>query len=147
MKYHLPIWWTVWWIGAMLLTLGLILLNVVRRQRLARAGEKPEPASLPSLREDLLWGMLVLLGGAVGMGVILWLLEGFHTARALLAAVVLGFVMLFGVAMLLRNGLAPTDVLPLDAPASETAEAADESALEEIAYEQQRLRLGSGPLG
>jgi hypothetical protein len=131
----------------MLLTLGLILLNVVRRRRLARAGEESEPASLPSLREDVLWGVLVLLGGGVGMGVILGLLEGFHTARALLAAVVLGFVMLFGLAMLLRNGLAPTDVLHLDASAPETADAAEESVLEDMAYEQQRLRLGSGPLG
>jgi len=147
MRNHLLIWWTVWWAGAALLVLGLVLFNNIRRRHLARAGEKAAAPSLPSLREDVLWGVVVLIGGAVGMGVILWLLAGLHTARALVVAVFLGFVMLLGVAMLLRNGLAPTDVLHLDTPAPEAADAAEEQALEEIAYDQQRFRLGSGPLG
>ncbi len=114
MKQQLPIWWTVWWAGAVLLALGLIALNVVRRRRLARGADTSTQAALPTLREDVLWGGLALLGGGAGLCVILWLLIGAHTARALLAAAIFGLLMLLGLVMLLKNGLAPNDVLQLD---------------------------------
>lgn len=128
----------------MLLTLGLVLLNVFRRRRIARAADEGERIILPTLREDLLWGALVVAAGGAGLGVILWLLMGAHTARSLLVAAICGLMMLLGLVMLLKNGLAPTDVLRLEdaAPASELpVEALDE---DERAFEQAQWGLYRG---
>ncbi len=121
MAYQLTILWLAWWAGAALITLGLVILNA-RRRRSAQTGDEKAQAALPTLRDDLTWGALILLGGGIGLGVILWLLKDGHTSRGLLAAAIFGPIMLLGLLMLLKNGLAPTDVLRLEAEeASETA--------------------------
>ncbi len=117
----LPIWWAAWWIGATLLAPGVIALNVLRRRRMALAEDEAMRAALPTVREDVLWGLLVLMGGGAGMGLVFWLLASWHTARALLAAAIFGLIMLLGLVMLLKNGLAPTDVLLLDETEPEAA--------------------------
>lgn len=148
MGYYLAIWWTAWWIGATLLSLGLLLLNVLRRQRFARKMDEVERSALPTLREEVLWAVLVLVPGAVCLGIMLLLLPAGHTARSLLVGVVLGLFMLLGLAMLIKNGLAPTDTIrlypamPDSAAASEPEQAAER---QEIEFAQQRLRLRSGP--
>src|SRR5262249_15468962 len=88
---HLPIWWTLWWAAAGALALALIGANLWRRRTLAHTGNSPEVA-LPTLREDLLWATLVLVGGAVGLGATLWLVSGYHTARALFVAAFVALV-------------------------------------------------------
>jgi len=142
MKQQLPIWWAAWWLGTILLALGLVAMNVARRRRLARSADVSMQAALPTLREDVLWGALVLLGGGGGLGIILWLLLGAHTARSLLAAIVFGLMMLLGLAMLLKNGLAPTDVLQLDGEPEEATAA--ESLPEGSQPPDVRWRIGPG---
>ncbi len=115
MAYQLTILWVVWSVGAVFITVGLIVLNIYRRRRMARAGDETPQSALPTLRDDLAWGALVLLAGGVGLGINLWLLRDGHTARVFLVSAVFGLVMLLGLLMLLKNGLAPTDVLRLDA--------------------------------
>lgn len=149
MRQNLLILWIAWWIGATLLSLGLLLLNSFRLRRVARRMDEVERLSLPTLREELLWAALVIVPGAVCMGSILVLLPAGHTARALLVEAIFGLVMLLGLAMLIKNGLAPTDSIglypatPDSAPASEPE---DTILAEEVEYEQRRLRLRSGPM-
>lgn len=114
MADQLKIWWVAWWVVAALLTLGFIVLSVQRRRRIRRSGDEAMRAVLPTWRDDLLWGALTVLGGGVGLGMLLFLLKDGHTARGILASAVFGLVMLLGLLMLLKNGLAPTDVLRLD---------------------------------
>lgn len=114
MGYQLTVWWVIWWAGAALLILGWVVLNARRRRRLARSGDEATQAALPTWRDDLAWGALTVLGGGAGLGVILFLLKDGHTARGLLAAAIFGLIMLLGLLMVLKNGLAPTDVLRLD---------------------------------
>lgn len=114
MSHLITVCWIAWCACAALLAAGLVVLSMVRRRHLARTGDEATRAVLPTWRDDLAWGGLVLLGGGVGLGVILGLLVDGHTARGILAAAVFGLVMLLGLAMLLKNGLAPTDVLRLD---------------------------------
>ena len=149
MRLYLVILWTAWWIGATLLALGLLLLNIFRRRRVARKMDEIERSALPTLREELLWAALVLAPGAVCLGIMLLLLPAGHTARSLLVAAVLGLFMLLGLAMLIRNGLAPTDTIRLYPETPDTAaasESEDVGQLQEIEFEQQRLRLRSGPM-
>ncbi len=106
--------WVAWWVGAALLTLGLFGFNVRRRRRLARSGAEESLLSFPTWREDALWGAVPVVGGGVGLGVLLLLLRDGHTARGFLAAAIIGLIMLLGLLMLLKNGIAPNDVLRLD---------------------------------
>ncbi len=129
MANQLMILWVAWWAGATLLTLGLIVLNARRRKRIIRSGDEATRMALPTWRDDLLWGALAVVGGGVGTGVLLLLLRDGHTARGVLASAIFGMIMLLGLLMLLKNGLAPTDVVrleaqePLGTPAHDTAEA------------------------
>lgn len=106
--------WVAWCAGALLLALGLIVLNARRRRRISRSGDEATRDALPTWREDLFWGGLILMGSILGTAVNLFLLKDGHTARALLVSAIFGMMMLLGVLMLLKNGLAPTDVLRLD---------------------------------
>ncbi len=123
--------WVVWWVGATLLTLGLIVFNVRRRRRIARSGSEESRRTLPTWREDALWGALTVVGGGVGLGVLLLLLRDGHTARGFLAAAIIGLIMLLGLLMLLKNGVAPNDVLRLDQDplASSASDASDSEML------------------
>jgi hypothetical protein len=114
MAQQLMIWWVAWWVGATLLALGLIVLGVRRRRRIARTGDELTVMGLPTWRDDLLWGGLTALGGGACLGVLLLLLREGHTARGFLVSAVFGLLMLLGLLKLLKNGLAPTDVLRLD---------------------------------
>lgn len=147
MGYYLAIWWSIWWAGATLLALGLMLLNAFRRRRLALKLDEIERAALPTLREEILWAALVLFPGGVCLGIMFLLLPAGHTARSLLMAVVVGLFMLLGLAMLLKNGLAPTDTIHLHPATPDPAASESEQAgkLQEIEFEQ-RLRLRSGPM-
>ncbi len=139
MAHELVILWLAWWGGATLLTLGWIVLNARHRRRITHAG-KDELAliGLPTWRDDLLWGALVVVGGGIGLGVNLFLLKDGHTARGILSSSIFGLIMLLGLLMLLKNGLAPTDVLrldvqePLDTPLSG---ASDGEPLERLNYQ------------
>ena len=147
MSYYLTLWWSIWWIGAALLALGLILLNGFRRRRLALKLDEIERAALPTLREELLWAALVLFPGGLCLGIMFLLLPAGHTARSLLMALVVGLFMLLGLAMLVKNGLAPTDTIRLHpaTPDSAAAEPDQAGKFQEIEFEQ-RLRLRSGPM-
>ena len=128
MANQLMILWVAWCAGAVLLTLGLIALNARRRQRISRSGDEETRMALPTWRDDLLWGALVLVGGGIGTGVLLLLLRDGHTARGILVSAIFGMIMLLGLLMQLKNGLAPTDVVrlepqePLDAAEAKPAE-------------------------
>lgn len=148
MGHYLVILWIAWWIGAALLAFGLLLLNAIRRRRVARKMDEIERSALPTLREELTWAALVVVPGALCLGVMFLLLPAGHTARLLLVEVVLGLFMLLGLAMLIKNGLAPTDRIRLypEAPDSAAASEPEQAReLQEIEFEQ-RLRLRSGPL-
>lgn len=134
LRSELPIWWSVWWVGATLLVLCLIALNTRRRRSATLTEDAATRAALPTLREDALWGALVFVGGGTGVAVIFWLVTNWHTARALVAGAIFGLLMLLGLVMLLKNGLAPNDILRLDEE-PETAEAAASSP-EELAQEE-----------
>ena len=153
MVHLLPIWWVAWWLGATLLALALILLNLRRRRPLALASRRMA-IILPTLREDLAWGALVVGVGAVTQGLVLWLMNGGHTARALLVVAFCGLLMLLGLVMLLRNGLAPTDTIWRDPGEIEEAEKGELSFEEyndvnplEISQKHLSIRTGSGGLG
>lgn len=149
MGHTLLILWIAWWIGATLLSLGLLLLNSFRLRRVARQMDEVERLALPTLREELLWAVLVIAPGAVCLGSILFLLPAGHTARALLVEAVFGLIMLLGLAMLIKNGLAPTDSIRLYPATPDTTaapEPEDTILAEEVEYEQRRLRLRSGPM-
>jgi hypothetical protein len=139
MAHELVIWWLAWWGGATLLTLGWIVLNARRRKRLAHAGQDElAVVGLPTWRDDLIWGSLVVLGGGFGLAVNLFLLKDGHTARGVLSSSIFGLMMLLGLLMLLKNGLAPNDVLRLDvqeAPDTPASEAASAEALERLHYQ------------
>ena len=148
MGHYLVMLWIAWWVGATLLALGLLLLNVFRRRRVARKMDEVERSALPTLREELAWVVLVVVPGAVCLGIMLLLLPAGHTARSLLVVAVLGLFMLLGLAMLIKNGLAPTDMIRLYPETPDSAAASEpEQAREfqEIEFEQ-RLRLRSGPM-
>lgn len=147
MGYYLTIWWSIWWIGATLLAVGLIQLNVFRRRRLALKLDEFERAALPKLREEILWAALVFFPGGICLGIMFLLLPAGHTARSLLLALVVGLFMLLGLAMLLKNGLAPTDTIGLHLATPDSAASEPEQAekFQEIEFEQ-RLRLRSGPM-
>src|SRR6185437_12704047 len=139
MAHEVILLWLAWWGGATLLTLGWIILNARRRRRLTHAG-KDELAliGLPTWRDDLLWGALVMVGGGIGLGVNLFLLKDGHTALGILSSSIFGLMMLLGLLMLLKNGLAPTDVLRLDVqepPGTSLPEGASEQPLERLNYQ------------
>jgi hypothetical protein len=129
--------WVAWWVGATLLTLGLIVFNVRRRRRIARSGTEESLRTLPTWREDALWGALAVVGGGVGLAVLLLLLRDGHTARGFLAAAIIGLIMLLGLLMLLKNGVAPNDVLRLDQDPLASA-ASDASESERLHYRNAR---------
>lgn len=147
MGFYLTIGWSIWWIGATLLAVGLILLNFFRRRRLALKLDEIERAALPKLREEILWAALVLFPGGICLGMMFLLLPAGHTARSLLMALVVGLFMLLGLAMLLKNGLAPTDTIRLhpEMPDSAASEPDQAEKFQEMEFEQ-RLRLRSGPM-
>lgn len=153
MRYQLPTWWMLWWFAATILSLVLLLVNARRRRSLAHNPETVGLA-LPTLREDLLWSGLVLFGGALGMGTIVLFLGGAHTARALMAAAIFAMVMLLGLVMLLKNGLAPTDAIRLDANEAgwpENLDPEDQDDLDPLRISQKHLRIrtssgGFGPI-
>ena len=141
MGHELAILWGAWWAGATLLSLGLIVLSMQRRRRISRAGDEAAQAALPTWRDDLLWGALTVLGGGFGLGVILLLLKDGHTARGLLASAIFGMIMLLGLLMLLKNGLAPNDVLRLEAEEptkTPSLEAPDGEGVERLKYHKAR---------
>ncbi len=151
MRYQLPMWWMLWWFAATVLALVLLLLNVRRRRSLANSPETVGLA-LPTMREDLLWSALVVFGGSLGIGIILIFLGGAHTARALMVAAIFAMVMLLGLVMLLKNGLAPTDAIRLDAneagwPEDLEPEAPDDLDPLQISQKHLRIRTGSGGFG
>jgi hypothetical protein len=151
MRTQLPIWWTCWWLGGTALTLIFLLVNVYRRRRLANEPEAIGLA-LPTLRENLLWAALVVLGGAGGMAIILPLLPGAHTARALTVAVIFGLGMLLGLVMLIKNVLAPTDAIRLDASQTiwdDPPDLDDPDDLDpmQISQKHLRIRTNSGGFG
>ncbi len=137
MGHELTVLWLAWWVGAALLTLALIVLNAQRRRRITHADKELPSVALPTWREDALWGVLVVVGGGVGLAVNLFLLQDGHTARGILASAIFGLIMLLGLLMLLKNGLAPTDVLRLDVqerPETPPREAADGESPERLHY-------------
>ncbi|HLW00676.1 MAG TPA: hypothetical protein VKT82_18610 [Ktedonobacterales bacterium] len=142
MAHEVLILWLAWWGGATLLTLGWIVLNARRRRRISHAGDDELALiGLPTWRDDLLWGALVVVGGGVGLAVNLFLLKDGHTARGILASSIFGLIMLLGVLMVLKNGLAPTDVLRLDAqepPDALSPDATDSELLERLKYQNAR---------
>jgi hypothetical protein len=151
MRYQLPIWWMIWWFAATILALVFLAVNVQRRHSLTNS---PEAAGLvlPGLREDLLWAGLVIFGGAGGIGIILLFLIGAHTARALMVAAIFSMVMLLGLVMLLKNGLAPTDSIRLDAKETnwlENLEPEDQEDFDPLRISQKHLRIrtNSGGFG
>ena len=142
LRSELPIWWAAGLAGATLLVLCLIALNARRRRGMLPEDEATR-AALPTLREDVLWGALVLVSGGAGLPVIFWLVANWHTARALLAGAIFGCLMVLGLVMLLKNGLAPTDILRLDEAEPEAAEA-PASSPDELAPEEARWRIHPG---
>jgi hypothetical protein len=151
MRYELPIWWLLWWFGATMLSLVFLLLNA-RRRRSLTSNPEAVGVSLPTVREDLLWAGLVILGGAGGIGIILLFLAGAHTARALMVAAIFGMVMLLGLVMLLKNGLAPTDSIRLDASETGWPDNLDEENPDDldplqISQKHLRIRTNSGGFG
>ena len=139
MAHEVILLWLAWWGGATLLTLGWIILNARHRRRLTQSGKDDLAlVGLPTWRDDLLWGALVMVGGGIGLGVNLFLLKDGHTARGILASSIFGLIMLLGLLMLLKNGLAPNDVLRLDAqepPDSPLSDALSEPPLERLDYQ------------
>lgn len=151
MRYQLPIWWMIWWFGATIVSLAFLVLNARRRRSLAYSPETVG-MTLPTLREDLLWAGLVILGGAGGIGIIYLFLAGAHTARALMAAAIFAMVMLLGLAMLLKNGLAPTDSIRLNVdeatwPQDLGEDDPDDLDPLQISQKHLRIRTSSGGFG
>lgn len=135
MAYAVMIWWVAWCGGAVVFSLGLIVLNARRRRRISRAGKDDLALiGLPTLRDDLIWGALVVGGSIVGLGVNLFLLKDGHTARGILSSSIFGLIMLLGLLMLLKNGVAPNDVLRLDVQELPAAPASDGEPLEQLQY-------------
>jgi len=66
MGFYLTIGWSIWWIGATLLAIGLMLLNSFRRRRLALKLDEIERAVIlapgPEIGLDALEGELVQPG-------------------------------------------------------------------------------------
>jgi hypothetical protein len=141
----------VWWFGATILSLAFLMINARRRRSLTYSPEAVG-MTLPTLREDLLWAGLVILGGAGGIGIILLLLTGAHTARALMVAAIGGMVMLLGLVMLLKNGLAPTDAIRLNTDETNWLQDRDQDDPDDlnplqISQKHLRIRTSSGGFG